>query len=462
MGLSLKIVIRSHDASGSIKTEYMQIGSLVGGTTYNVTRDIAGVHSPDPAWADGTSYAVLGTTGDGRIELNAYDTPRLSMIRQGATYNAQAELIRLGDLNGNWGYNAETWGLAFGEYAASKPNITIDPTNGMRFRTYTSTVMQFDVSGNADITGKLRLPGAGSALAIGATPPTAANAGTGGWIDRTGIYGLNANALQAKWDFSNGKITAAGGILLLDVDGVSINLSTSYSNSTGYKLLSSTDAVSIFQGFRSGNVFRSQIFHSIQGSNGQAYLDIFAEGQNTAQIDINVRDPSSGQNAEIALLPNKHIYIRGYIQESIAIFCRVRRTTVQAIPSNAWTGIIFSESVTSQVPSGYTAMWTGTNPTRLYCREAGVYTIVGHGGFDASTSGDRRYMAIRLNATTFLAQLTWPQNAVAFPMSISTIWYLSAGDYVELVIYQNTGANLNILLDAGHYNHANFEMARIA
>ena len=90
------IVVKAHDASGNIRTEYMQIGSLVSGTTYNVSRDLAGVNSPDPVWASGTPYLVLGTTGSGRIELNAYDTPRLSVIKQGATYNAQTELIRLG------------------------------------------------------------------------------------------------------------------------------------------------------------------------------------------------------------------------------------------------------------------------------------------------------------------------------------------------------------------------------
>ena len=66
----------------------MQVGALVSGTTYNVTRDLAR-HVTYPAWADGTPYAVLGVSGDGRIEFNAYDTPRISIITQGATYNAK-------------------------------------------------------------------------------------------------------------------------------------------------------------------------------------------------------------------------------------------------------------------------------------------------------------------------------------------------------------------------------------
>lgn len=43
------------------------------------------------------------------------------------------------------------------------------------------------------IAGKLLMSGASSAIAIGPTPPTSASAGTGVWLDRTGLYSLNAN-----------------------------------------------------------------------------------------------------------------------------------------------------------------------------------------------------------------------------------------------------------------------------
>ena len=110
------ILIRAHDVDGNIRVEYMQVGALVSGTTYNVTRDLAGAHVTDPAWADGTPYAVLGVSGDGRIEFNAYDTPRISIITQGATYNAQTEILRLGDLNGfpNSGITDQRWGIYIG------------------------------------------------------------------------------------------------------------------------------------------------------------------------------------------------------------------------------------------------------------------------------------------------------------------------------------------------------------
>lgn len=142
------IVIRAHDTGGAIKTEYIQVLTLVSGTNYNVGRDKASAHVTDPAWADGTPYVLLGNTGSGRIELNANDTPRIAMITQGATYNAQTELLRMGDLDGNWGYSGETYGFAVGEYGASKTNVTVDATNGFRIRNNTTTVGQWYANGD--------------------------------------------------------------------------------------------------------------------------------------------------------------------------------------------------------------------------------------------------------------------------------------------------------------------------
>ena len=214
----------------SLAVEYMTIGSLVSGTTYNVTRNVDG--SGANAWPAGAPFAVLGASGDGRIELNAYDTPRVQLIKQGATYNAQTELIRIGDLNGGWGYAAAKWGIAIGEYASGKPNITIDEDGVMRFRTYTTDVMNFS-GGNADITGKLRMPGTSSAIAIGSTPPTGAAAGTGIWIDRTGLFSLVSGSYRIKIDATDGKLYAGGGKLTIDNQGIVID-AASASVSTGY------------------------------------------------------------------------------------------------------------------------------------------------------------------------------------------------------------------------------------
>jgi hypothetical protein len=112
-------------AAGAV--EYLQVGTLVSGTTYNVTRNLDGTGAN--AWPAGSVFVVLGNTGDGRIELNAYDTPRISIIEQGATYNAQTERVRIGDLNGSFGISSELHGFAAGNYAGGN-YLRYDPTNG--------------------------------------------------------------------------------------------------------------------------------------------------------------------------------------------------------------------------------------------------------------------------------------------------------------------------------------------
>ncbi|MEW6039928.1 MAG: hypothetical protein AB1633_00205 [Elusimicrobiota bacterium] len=111
------------------QVEYMQIGTLVSGTTYNVTRNKDGTGANN--WTAGTPFAVLGYNGDGRIEFNAYDTPRISIIKQGTAYNAQTELIRIGDLNGMPGYSTQTVGAYYGD---ANSYFKYDQTNGAVFK----------------------------------------------------------------------------------------------------------------------------------------------------------------------------------------------------------------------------------------------------------------------------------------------------------------------------------------
>lgn len=125
----------------ALKVEYLQVGSLVAGTTYNVTRNLDGSGAND--WPAGTPFLVLGTNGDGRIELNAYDTPRISIIRQGATYNAQTEVVRVGDLNGTPGVSTERYGFWAGD---ASNYFRYDPVGGFIIRAGSGDVA-IDASG---------------------------------------------------------------------------------------------------------------------------------------------------------------------------------------------------------------------------------------------------------------------------------------------------------------------------
>lgn len=219
------VVVRSYDMSGTISTEYMQVGTLVSDTTYNVTRDLAGVHSTDPEWAAGTVFMVLGTTGDGRIELNAYDTPRIQLLTQGAAYSASTEVVRIGDLNG-WGpVSSSTYGWAVGSYSDTM-YAYYTPASGL--------VVRGEIKADTGYLGDLSIDGI---LTIGADGEIRQGTGTLGsdftglrvWKDTSvgRIAGYSDDVLQ-WYAGTDGKLYAGGGSVYLDNDGVHLDVGAAY------------------------------------------------------------------------------------------------------------------------------------------------------------------------------------------------------------------------------------------
>lgn len=151
------ILVRAHaidgTPEGAVKAEYMILGANAGGTTWNVTRDVSDANAPDPEWADGTPYMLIGKSGDGRIELSADDTPRISLVTQQTdTYSSGAEIVRIGDLNASFGYSAQTWGITLGRYGvASQSWLTFDLANGIRIGNQATTIGQWAANGNISI-----------------------------------------------------------------------------------------------------------------------------------------------------------------------------------------------------------------------------------------------------------------------------------------------------------------------
>lgn len=215
---------------------------------YTVTRNYEGdAHSH--TWAENSAVFSTGTTGDGYIDLFSF-TGLLSgsgptivgNVRTGTAYNNVSPRWAIGNLNTLYGFAVDTYGVAFGD--PSGDNAVFDAT-ALRFRVGTTTrveltaagvftikdsggnaVITLDASLGAEITKKLTMPGASSAIAIGSTPPTSATVGTGIWLDRTGLYGLDTNVQQAYLSATDGKIYAGGGKVVLDTDGVTIDEGT--------------------------------------------------------------------------------------------------------------------------------------------------------------------------------------------------------------------------------------------
>lgn len=213
------IVFRGIGVAGQ-QVEYMKVGRLVSGTTYNVTRNLDGTGAN--AWPEGSVYGNWGQTGNGRVELNAYDTPRMSVYSQGAAYNDAKEQIRIGDLNGQWGYSAATYGAAFGSYETGKANITIDPTNGIRIRNYNQTVIQLNGT-EASFENVIKL-GTSGRLQQGTGVWGTNFTGSAIW-NESGVMNIGGwkNNVKQWWGGSDdGRFCAGGGDVIIDDIGISI------------------------------------------------------------------------------------------------------------------------------------------------------------------------------------------------------------------------------------------------
>ncbi len=89
---------------------------------------------------------------------------------------------------------------------------------------------------------------------------------------------------------------------------------------------------------------------------------------------------------------------------------------------------------------------TSTHTTRMTipAGEGGLYRIGGCIAWAANTNGRRR-IAIRLNGSARIAMHAHPASpAGQTPMSIATEYELAAGDYVELIAFQDYGADVTL------------------
>lgn len=104
---------------------------------------------------------------------------------------------------------------------------------------------------------------------------------------------------------------------------------------------------------------------------------------------------------------------------------------VMSLDSERWDDASFHDTVTNNsrltVPAGY----------------GGWYIIQGGLGYPANNTGTYRRIQIRLNGSTPIADNQQvPAASQILRMNITAIYYLAAGDYVELAAEHNATTNL--------------------
>jgi hypothetical protein len=125
--------------------------------------------------------------------------------------------------------------------------------------------------------------------------------------------------------------------------------------------------------------------------------------------------------------------------------CRVYKTSSQSIDSGTLTAINFD----AERYDTDTYHDTVTNNTRLTIALVGYYHIGGCVEFEANAVGIRA-LHLRVNGTTYIAsqQVETVTTGRVTVLSVSTDYCLTATDYVELVVEQDSGGALGVTATA--------------
>lgn len=135
---------------------------------------------------------------------------------------------------------------------------------------------------------------------------------------------------------------------------------------------------------------------------------------------------------------------------------RVYNSVNLTIPNATWTPLTF-DSERFDEPDGDIHS-TVAETSKLVCRIAGTYVFFGGVRWSSSDVGVRLCW-IYLNGTTPIGFQNRRPAGVEW-LTISSIYKLAVGNWVELQVYQDTGGNLNV--DANVAYSPEFAMVRIA
>jgi hypothetical protein len=132
---------------------------------------------------------------------------------------------------------------------------------------------------------------------------------------------------------------------------------------------------------------------------------------------------------------------------------RVNNTGDQSIPNNTATTLTFNNS-----HYDLSAMFNGSSALSCLTGLGGNYTIGACAQWAGNATGSRQ-LYLRLNGSVVLAMVEQdPGSTSPLVQQVGTQYVLAAGDYLEVVAFQNSGGGLNVTA-VGNYS-PEFWMAR--
>lgn len=130
-----------------------------------------------------------------------------------------------------------------------------------------------------------------------------------------------------------------------------------------------------------------------------------------------------------------------------------------SIPNNVATALTFN----SKIFDSDLLHNISTNPSRLTCKKAGLYLVSSRALFEFNATGIRDAQ-IRKNGNRIVADCAnLPPNLFPYgsPLNFCLFINLSINDYLEFVVYQNSGASLNIVYNIAHDFSPYFGMIKV-
>ena len=172
--------------------------------------------------------------------------------------------------------------------------------------------MAFDGSG-ACIVGKLQMPGASAAIAVGSTPPTASNAGTGIWIDRGGLTSLASNASQIRINATDGKLYAGAGKVVISNEGIQLTAGTVIDPNASIQWYQSGSYAAYMGMFGAADTWLDIVNQSKVSNEGAATRLYVAseDGLAIAQFALSAKHPIYDSTAAMAYFSVDYIKVLG-------------------------------------------------------------------------------------------------------------------------------------------------------
>lgn len=253
--------------------------TITGGYRYNITRDFdgSGANSWDAGDAMVTTDMYIDVFSTRSIMSASQVGPTIlgSVRNNNTTFTAVSEVWAVGNLKGTYGYASTTFGAAFGKYISGAFHITVDSTNGLRFfdgtattvAHWNSTVMILGevaagkvntyVSAGALLMRLNQVPYFGIDTSGNVTlGNVATNQGNAFWNNsnkQLEFRGGTAGTVVQAYVSTTGAIAAAAGLMLIDVNGITVRAGTTNAPNRIFRVIDDTsgNVYSNFYGARS-------------------------------------------------------------------------------------------------------------------------------------------------------------------------------------------------------------------